>query len=148
MDNEKTKSKEKIIIESEKPNLMWGLLLIGGFLVLLVILLSFAKPNKINTNLGKNYNLDNLVIPQVIDYMKDNNITIYGLTTCPHCKRQYEEFGDFGGQLLLENLYIYCDKVEDEGCNDLKSVPSWKVNGELAHEGYVPMSKIKETFLK
>jgi len=64
--------------------------------------------------INKEYNSTNFNIVSKIKYMEENDIKIYGLSTCPACKKQLSEFGKYSSILFLEKLFINCDKVNDK----------------------------------
>jgi len=88
---------------------------------------------------------EDIIIKETIIFMEENNLTIYGLTTCPWCKKQFEEFRNYSDELLNKELFIYCD-VKPEKCSDIVSVPAWKKNDEIVHVGYLQLNQIEEKF--
>ena len=123
--------------EPEKKN-FWGAMLILSVLIIFLLVLIIVNPND-----TLNSSSNNVSSEDTITYMKDNNIIIYGSSTCPYCKKQLEEFAEFQSDVLDEGLYIYCDLTQDMGCLDVESVPAWKKEGEIVHLGYLPLEEIK-----
>ena len=79
----------------------------------------------------------------MITYMKDNNIIIYGSSTCSYCKKQLKEFEPYQEEVIDEGLYVFCDLTQDMGCIGVESVPAWKKDGEIVHVGYLQLDEIK-----
>ncbi len=81
----------------------------------------------------------------LIGLMEQENIKIYGTTTCPVCKKQLKDFSPHEDYLIQRGIFIYCDvEPMDPGCSDVVSVPTWKQNNEIGNIGYI---EIKQTIL-
>jgi hypothetical protein len=87
-------------------------------------------------------NVNDFELVNKIKYFENNNIKIYGLSTCPHCQNQLSDFGKYSSVVLEKGLFVFCDKVNDSACNDITSVPAWKQNGEIVNVGYINLSSL------
>ena len=72
----------------------------------------------------------------------NNKINIYGLSTCPHCQNQLSEFGKYADVVLEKEIFVFCDKSDNLGCNNVSSVPTWKQDGKTISVGYVPLNDL------
>ena len=129
-------------------NKNWKIFILCFIVVLLMIFLVFLTVELFNNefanvNTNESINVDTSVdVKNVIEYMKDNNITIYGSTKCSYCQKQLKEFQPYQEEAIEEGVFIFCDLNQDIGCIGLKSVPSWKKDGKIVHEGYLPLEEI------
>lgn len=86
-------------------------------------------------------------IANVMNYMENEKLQIFGMQTCGWCIKQKEEFGDLIEHTILKGLYIECsDSKNKELCSDVKYTPTWKKNGKIISTGYVPLDSIEEYF--
>lgn len=80
-------------------------------------------------------------ISKLADCLQNNNATMYGLKTCPHCQHQKELFGD----QFKKIDYVECSennqKCKDEG---ISGVPVWKINGKVL-KGTQKLTKLADT---
>ncbi|MFA5395270.1 MAG: hypothetical protein WC346_04550 [Methanogenium sp.] len=88
-------------------------------------------------------NKDDADLVDIIKYLEENNIRIYGLTTCPHCKDEFSEFGKYGQSVLDRGIFTFCDINWTDGCNNLEAVPSWRKNGIVVDIGYMKLTEIR-----
>lgn len=82
-------------------------------------------------------NQEDFKIVSMIKLMKEKNITIVMSSTCPVCKQQLFEFGDFQEYLTINGLVIFCDLYYQIQCLDVRVVPTWKENNKIAYEGII-----------
>jgi len=88
-------------------------------------------------------NEEELMLVTFINFLEVQNIKIYGSTTCPVCKKQLEDFGEYGNYLINQGIFIYCDiEPMDIGCSDIQSVPTWKQNGVIFNIGYLDIEQV------
>lgn len=84
-------------------------------------------------------NEENFEIVSTIKFMEENNIKMYVSSTCPVCKQQLQQFGDYQFALATKELVIFCDKVKDIGCSDVIYVPSWKQDNKIIKVGVIKL---------
>ena len=135
------KSKELEKKEQKKPEKknFWGTMLLISVLVIFLLILIIVNPNGIANSSSSG----NVSSEDIMTYMKDNNIIIYGLSTCSWCEKQLEEFAEYQSDVLDEGLFIHCDLIQDTGCIGVESVPAWKKDGKIVHVGYLRLDEIK-----
>ena len=124
--------------EPKKKN-FWGTMLIISVLIIFLLVLIIVNPNGIANSSSSN----NVSSEDIMTYMKENNIVIYGLSTCSWCEKQLEEFKPYQIELADEGLFVLCDLTQDMGCIDVQSVPAWKKDGKIVHVGYLQLDEIK-----
>ncbi len=136
------KSKELEKEEQKKPEKknFWGTMLIILALVIFLLILIIVNPN----GLANSSSSDNVSSEDIMTYMKDNNIIIYGVSTCSGCKKQLEEFKPYQTDVIDEGLFVICDLTQDMGCIGVESVPAWKKDGKMVHVGYLRLDEIKD----
>jgi len=117
----------------------WGTMLILLVFIILLLILIIVNPYGIGSSSSSN-----LESEEMINYMQDNNIIIYGSSKCSYCKKQLEEFEPYQTEIMDDGLYIYCDITSDMGCIGVESVPAWKKDGEIVHVGYLRLDEIKD----
>ena len=134
------KQKEPEIEKQKEPKKkdFWGAMLILSILIISLLVLIIANPND-----TLNSSSDNLSSEDMITYMKDNNIIIYGSSTCSYCKKQLEEFEPYHEEVVDEGLYVFCDLTQDMGCISVESIPAWKKDGKVVYVGYLRLDEIK-----
>jgi len=90
---------------------------------------------------------DDWVSALTMKFMEENNIVIYGSSSCGWCKKQKEEFGNLIDYLDLNSLYVDCANPSNKNiCADVKGTPSWKQNEKIVHAGYMPLKEIIPAF--
>jgi len=66
----------------------------------------------------------------VLDYtlkcLKDNHATVYTQSSCGWCIKQSEELGNMQNEII----WIECDKQSAAACSEIKSTPTWEINGK------------------
>lgn len=115
-----------------------GMMVIFLVLVIILLVLIIVNPNGI-----ANSSSSDLDGEDMISYMMENNIIIYGSTQCPYCKAQLKEFEPYQEKAIDEGVYVFCDLVQDIECIGVTSVPAWKMNGKIVYVGYLPLDEIK-----
>lgn len=79
-----------------------------------------------------------------IRLFEEMNVVIYGVSECPWCQKQLQEFGDYAEYMKDNGLYVDCSiNKERNDCQDIKITPSWKENGNLVYEGYLELEQIR-----
>lgn len=78
-----------------------------------------------------------------IKILEDNNITIYGATSCSWCQKEYSEFGKYGQSVLDRGIFTFCDTNWTEGCEGVESIPAWKKNGIIVDIGYMSLEDLR-----
>ncbi len=116
----------------------WGMMLIISVLIVILLILIIVNPD-----LNKNSSERNSGVEEVMDYMKENNIVIYGLSTCGWCEKLLKEFKPYQEKVIEEGLFIHCDLTQDMGCIGVESIPAWKKDGNIIRLGYLPLEEIK-----
>ena len=115
------------------------------FLVVSLIVVFFMGVRLVNNQyINESTNGDiNVDVKNMIEYMKDNNLIIYGSSMCSHCQKQLKEFQPYQEEAIEEGVFIFCDLTQDIGCLGLDVVPTWKQEGKIVHTGYLPLEEIK-----
>ncbi len=136
----KSKELEKEKQEEAKKKNFWGTMLLISILIIFLLVLIIVNPNGIANSSSS----DNVSSEDIITHMQDNNIIIYGYSTCSYCKKQLEEFAEYQSNVLDEGLFVICDLTQDIGCIGVESVPAWKKDGKIVHVGYLQLDEIKD----
>ena len=129
---------EKKEEQRNKKKSFLNLILCLSFLVLIILILIIVNAKE-NSNSSEEISK----VEDIMNYMKESNITIYGSSTCPACKKQLNEFEPYQEEAINEGVFVLCDITQDIGCIGVTSVPAWKINNEIVHVGYLPLEDIK-----
>jgi len=111
---------------------------INASMIILIIIMSFFAIIKINSSEEKE-KLSQEGIQNLINELNDKNITLYGMSWCPHCKDQKSLFGEN----IDELDYIDCDISPDDICKELSVVPVWITPDEKIFVGQMSLSEIE-----
>ena len=128
-------------LEKKKPEKknFWGTMLIISVLIAFLLILIIVNPNGIANSSSDEFDNKDMII-----YMVENNITIYGSSTCSYCKKQLNEFEPYQDEAINEGVFVFCDVTQDIGCIDVTSVPAWKKDNKIVHVGYLPLEELKD----
>ena len=162
-------NKKTIPVKKKIPTKQWFpiaiiVLLLGGYL-----LFSIIQENDLNFEegecgndlyLGHCFDTDNkyfgcniennncnevsFEIVMRIRLFEEMGVVIYGVSECSWCQKQLQEFGDYADYMKDKGLYVDCSiKKEINDCQDVKVTPTWKEDGKIVYEGYLPLEQIR-----
>jgi len=123
-------------LDNEKKS-FWDLILCLSFLVLIILILIIVNPKGLN-NSSEEISEEG----DIINYIKENNIAVYGDSKCSACQKQLKEFKPFEVEAITERVFVFCDLTQDMGCIGIEYVPTWKKNGEIVFVGFLPLDDI------
>jgi len=136
MENKEIQNNKKKDFRNKKKDFL-GTILCVSILIIFLLILIIVNPKGISNS------LETIPEDSVINYMKDNNITIYGGSKCSYCQKQLKEFKPYETEALEERVFVFCDLTQDTGCIGVEGVPAWKINNEIVHVGYLPLNEIE-----
>ena len=122
----------------ENKNFWWTM---GCVFILLILLIILVLVNSMDTKDSSSATSD---VKNATEYMKENKLVIYGSTKCSYCQKQLKEFEPNQVEAIEQGVFIFCDQSQDIGCIGLNVVPTWKQDGKIVYEGYLPLKEIKD----
>ena len=105
-------------------------ILIGIVLVIVLYFYHTYKENKVEP----------VIKEKKVEFELDDqdDIIMYGKDSCPWCKRQKTELGEYWGKVK----YVNC--ATDSGkCEEISALPTWVIKGERS-EGFIKKSEFEK----
>mgnify|MGYP001365893255 CR=1 FL=1 len=89
---------------------------------------------------------ENLEMKKTIDFLEENNITLYIKDTCKPCVKQKEEFGARIPKMIERGIVVDCTKLTEAKCYGI--MPKWTHDGDQIAGGYMATEHLVEIFTR
>jgi hypothetical protein len=89
---------------------------------------------------------ENLKMKKTIDFLEENNITLYIKDTCKPCVKQKNEFGARIPDMIERGVVIDCTKLTKVKCYGI--MPKWTHDGNQIAGGYMQTEHLIEIFTR
>ena len=125
-------------------------ILIGVFCLIVIVSVIVASLMILQSEQTQDY-LKEREIKNTINFMRANNIQIWGMDYCSWCRKQLEEFGDHQEELKEFEIYKNCEDIKNlERCQELFSqsigTPFFTMNGKYLTSGYRTLNEVREVY--